>query len=210
MTQATQATRRVVLPPDVNHLALVGRNDEHLRVLESNYDVRFDPAQPVSQRVIFPSSPSQSNGIEDARFVKFTNTDGSVIYYATYTAYSGRAIKSELIQTSDFLSFRMSRLTGAATLNKGMALFPRKVNGKYVMLCRGDGVNQFISFSDNINIWRKSSLLQSPKSPWEFVQIGNCGSPLYSADAVGAKTYEYFSLAAVASEPAARYHLFGS
>lgn len=149
-----------------------------LLLAESNYDVRFDPAQPVSQRVIFPSSPSQSNGIEDARFVRFQDDDGRVTYYATYTAYDGKIILPQLLETPDFVHFKFITLNGPAVQNKGMALFPRRIDGRYVMLSRQDDENVLIMFSDNPHFWAEPKVLLSPAQPWEFVKIGNCGSPI--------------------------------
>ncbi len=149
-----------------------------LLLAESNYDVRFDPAQPVSQRVIFPSSPSQSNGIEDARFVRFQEDDGQVTYYATYTAYDGKIILPQLLQTPDFVDFKFSTLNGPAAQNKGMALFPRRIDGRYAMLSRQDDENILLMFSDNIHFWDQPRVLLSPAQPWEFIKIGNCGSPI--------------------------------
>jgi beta-1,2-mannobiose phosphorylase / 1,2-beta-oligomannan phosphorylase len=144
----------------------------------SHYELQFSLDTNISERVIFPISTNEKNGVEDARFVKFTEENGNVNYYATYTAYDGTTILPKLIDTSDFYHFRMLPLNGEIAQNKGMALFPRKVNGKYVMLCRLDGFNNYISFSDTINIWREAKLLQEPKFPWELIQIGNCGSPI--------------------------------
>ena len=127
--------------------------------------------------MIFPVTESQSNGIEDARFVEF-NDGGRKTYYATYTAYSGRAIRSELIETSDFLSFRMSPLQGTAAHNKGMALFPRKIDGKYAMIARQDNENLYLIYSDDLHRWDGGQAILKPQFPWEFVQIGNCGSPI--------------------------------
>jgi predicted GH43/DUF377 family glycosyl hydrolase len=140
-------------------------------------EVIFKPDEDISERVILPVTESQSNGIEDARFVEFN--DGSrKTYYATYTAYSGRAIRSELIETSDFISFRMSPLNGAAARNKGMALFPRKINGKYAMIARQDNENLYLIYSDDLYRWDDGQAILKPQFPWEFVQIGNCGSPI--------------------------------
>jgi predicted GH43/DUF377 family glycosyl hydrolase len=140
-------------------------------------EVIFKPDEDISERVILPVTESQSNGIEDARFVEFN--DGSrKTYYATYTAYSGRAIRSELIETSDFISFRMSPLHGAAARNKGMALFPRKINGKYAMIARQDNENLYLIYSDDLYRWDDGQAMLKPQFPWEFVQIGNCGSPI--------------------------------
>lgn len=137
----------------------------------------FKPEEDLSERVIFPVTESQSNGIEDARFVKFSD-DGRTTYYATYTAYSGRAIRSELIETSDFMSFRLGPLRGAAARNKGMALFPRKIDGKYAMIARQDNENLYLIYSDDLYTWDGGQAILKPEFPWEFVQIGNCGSPI--------------------------------
>ena len=139
-------------------------------------EVTFRPEQHLSERVIFPVTASQSNGIEDARFVEFEGS--SKTYYATYTAYTGKAIRSELIETRDFLSFRMMPLTGEATRNKGLALFPRKLNGRYAMIGRQDNENLYLLQSDDLRRWEGGQAILKPKFPWEFVQIGNCGSPI--------------------------------
>lgn len=148
----------------------------------SHYELEFSLDTNISERVIFPISANEKNGIEDARFVKFKNEDGTFIYYATYTAYDGVSILPKMLDTKDFYHFRILPLHGEIAQNKGMALFPRKVNGKYAMLCRLDGFNNYIAFSDNISIWREAKLLQEPKFPWELIQIGNCGSPIETAD----------------------------
>jgi predicted GH43/DUF377 family glycosyl hydrolase len=144
----------------------------------SHYELEFSLDSNISERVIFPVSINEKNGIEDARFVKFVDDDGQVGYYATYTAYDGSAIMPKMLGTKDFYHFNILPLHGEIAQNKGMALFPRKVHGKYAMLCRLDGFNNYIAFSDKISIWREAKLLQQPKFPWEFVQIGNCGSPI--------------------------------
>lgn len=143
----------------------------------SNYIIKFHPDHRISERVIFPVSENESKGIEDARFVRFTD-DGSSVYYATYTAYNGLQIMPQLIETKDFETFRIITLNGKAVQNKGMALFPRKIDGKYAMLSRQDGENNHIMFSDNIHFWQESKIFRTPSHPWEFVQIGNCGSPI--------------------------------
>jgi predicted GH43/DUF377 family glycosyl hydrolase len=140
-------------------------------------ELTFNPEEELSERVIFPVTDSQSNGIEDARFVEFSD-DGRKTYYATYTAYSGRAIRSELIETSDFMTFRLSPLRGAAAGNKGMALFPRKIGGKYAMIARQDNENLYLIYSDDLHTWDGGEAILKPEFPWEFVQIGNCGSPI--------------------------------
>ncbi len=149
-----------------------------LLLAESNYEVNFSPDSHTSQRVLFPSSPSQSNGIEDARFVRFEDDDGSVTHYATYTAYDGKITLPQLLETTDFVHFKFSTLNGPAVQNKGMALFPRKINGQYAMLSRQDDENILLMFSDNIHFWRTPKVLLSPAAPWEFFKIGNCGSPI--------------------------------
>ena len=152
--------------------------DMVLWLARSNYEVLFDPDQQISERVIFPVSENESGGIEDARFVRFVDDDQSVHYYATYTAFNGFAILPQLLDTTDFLTFKMHTLSGNAARNKGMALFPRKINGRYVMLSRQDGVNNYIAFSDKLRNWNDAELLQEPVHPLEFVQVGNCGSPV--------------------------------
>ena len=144
----------------------------------SHYELQFSLDTNISERVIFPVSANEKNGIEDARFVKFTEEDGEYTYYATYTAYDGSSILPKMLETKDFYHFKVLPLHGEIAQNKGMALFPRKVNGKYAMLCRLDGFNNYISFSENITVWSDATLLQQPKYPWELIQIGNCGSPI--------------------------------
>ena len=145
---------------------------------DSHYEINFSLDTAISERVIFPIAAAESNGIEDARFVKFTESDGSVKYYATYTAYNGFSILPKLVETKDFYHYKFMPIHGENAQNKGMALFPRKINGKYAMLSRLDGINNYIMFSDDINLWDKAEIIQSPKFPWEFIQIGNCGSPI--------------------------------
>lgn len=140
-------------------------------------EVLFRAGDDLSERVIFPVTDAQSNGIEDARFVHFEHDDRKT-YYATYTAYSGRAIRSELLETSDFLSFRMTPLKGSAARNKGMALFPRKFAGRYAMIARQDNENLYLVYSDDLYTWDGGQAILRPQYPWEFVQIGSCGSPI--------------------------------
>jgi predicted GH43/DUF377 family glycosyl hydrolase len=149
-----------------------------LMVAQSNYDVLFAPDSRLSERVLFPTTPSQSNGIEDARFVHFQNDDGSHTYYATYTAYDGKLILPQFIQTPDFLHFKFITLNGPAVQNKGMALFPRKIDGRFAMLARQDYENIYIMFSNHLHFWHSTQMVLRPEFPWEFVQIGNCGSPI--------------------------------
>lgn len=153
---------------------------KHMQYLaDSDYQLNFEPNQDLSERVIFPVSDVESGGIEDARFVKFDYRDGGEdVYYATYTAYDGRTIMPQLIETYDFNEFKIMPLYGDAVKNKGMALFPRKIDGRYVMLSRQDGENNHIMFSDRLLHWNDSQIIQRPKETWEMVQLGNCGSPI--------------------------------
>jgi predicted GH43/DUF377 family glycosyl hydrolase len=140
-------------------------------------EVEFRNDEELSERTIFPITDSQSNGIEDARFVEFDDGKRRT-FYATYTAYNGRAIRSELIETMDFRSFRMTPLGGSAARNKGMALFPRKIDGRYAMIGRQDNENLYLIYSDDLYTWEGGHPILKPEYPWEFVQIGNCGSPI--------------------------------
>lgn len=145
---------------------------------DSYYEIIFSLDTDISDRVIFPISEFERKGIEDARFTKFTHDDGSFSYYATYTAYDGHIIIPKLLKTKDFYDFTVGPLFGAGAQNKNLALFPRKINGKYAMLSRIDGVNNYIMYSNKINVWENPIKLQEPVYSWEFVQIGNCGSPI--------------------------------
>lgn len=160
-------------------------DDEHKDIGEkimwlakSNYELQFKLEQELSEKIIFPASKNDSNGIEDARFVRFVDDDGSITYYATYTAYNGHNILPQIIETKDFLTFKMITLNGEFSRNKGMALFPRKINGKYMMISRVDGESLYLMSSDNIHFWQNAELIKGPENAWEFVQIGNCGSPI--------------------------------
>jgi len=167
--------------PDIteDHIKII---NHMMSLASSHYEIHFSIDSAISERVIFPVSATEQRGIEDARFVKFTDDDGEITYYATYTAYDGMTILPKLIKTKDFYDFKILPINGEIARNKGMALFPRKINGKYAMLCRIDGVNNYIAYSDNINIWREAKILQEPKYPWELVQIGNAGSPIETED----------------------------
>ncbi len=144
----------------------------------SNYKVSFVEDSDISDRVIFPAGPTESRGMEDARFVRFGADDGSVCYYATYTAFDGHQILPQLIETADFVSFRIATLGGIRATNKGIALFPRMIDGRYAALSRYDNQNTYLMFSDSVHFWDEAVKLQVPKQTWELVQIGNCGSPL--------------------------------
>lgn len=152
--------------------------DAILNLALSHYQIRFPPEQRMSERVIFPQSPHQSHGIEDARFVRFQHEDGKHAYFATYTAYNGQKTYPQLLETRDFHDFAFFPLSGAAIQNKGMALFPCKIAGRYAMLARQDNENIFVMFSEDLYFWRTASLILKPTFPWEFVQLGNCGSPI--------------------------------
>jgi len=152
--------------------------DKILWLADSYYEIIFSLDTDISDRVIFPISEYERKGIEDARFVQFKDEDGGCIFYATYTAYDGALIMPKLLQTADFYTFKIMPLYGAGAQNKNLALFPRKINGKFAMISRIDGYNNYIMYSDKINIWEKPILLQQPKFTWEFIQIGNCGSPI--------------------------------
>ena len=145
---------------------------------DSYSSISFSLDTDISDRVIFPMSELERKGIEDARFVKFTENDEPAIYYATYTAFDGALIMPKLLQTADFHNFRIRPLHGNGARNKNLALFPRKINGYYTMLSRIDGCNNFIMYSNNVNLWENPIKLQEPLHPWELVQIGNCGSPI--------------------------------
>ncbi|MDR7127762.1 putative GH43/DUF377 family glycosyl hydrolase [Algoriphagus sp. 4150] len=149
-------------------------------LVDSFYDIQFHKDSDLTERVIFPISESESNGIEDARFVRFVEDDGSTKVYATYTAYNGHTILPKLISTDDFYTFRIMPLHGNGAQGKNLALFPKKINGKYAMLSRVDGVNNYLMYSDRTTLWNNPQLIQEPKFTWEFTQIGNCGSPLWT------------------------------
>lgn len=144
----------------------------------SSYRIGFDCASEVSERVIFPGGPTESGGMEDVRLVRFVHDDGLVLYYGTYTAFDGHKILPQLIETADFETFRVSTLGGDCAQNKGIALFPRKVNGRFLALGRHDNVNNFLMASDDVRVWDEAELIQEPKRVWELIQLGNCGSPL--------------------------------
>ena len=132
----------------------------------------------LSGMVIFPVTPAQANGLEDLRLTHFTHEDGRQEYFGTYTAYSGHDIRSELLCTDMFREIDLVPMTGSASRNKGMALFPRKIGGRYMMVGRQDGQNLFLLTSDSLTDWDEGQLLMAPKYSWEFVQIGNCGAPI--------------------------------
>jgi predicted GH43/DUF377 family glycosyl hydrolase len=152
--------------------------EQALHLAEANYTVRFKDGLCMSEKVLFPFSPLESNGIEDARFVRFVEDNGEVIYYATYTAYNGSTVFPQVVETRDFAEFRVSTLNGPAVTNKGLALFPRRIKGLYAMLGRQDGENIHLMFSEHPYFWHESRVILRPSQPWEFTQLGNCGSPI--------------------------------
>jgi len=152
--------------------------DRVLWLSDTYHEICFSKDTDISDRVIFPISEFERKGIEDARFVRFTKEDGSILYYATYTAFDGAFIIPKLLQTKDFYDFKVSPLHGKGAQNKNLALFPRKVNGKFAMMSRIDGWNNYLMYSDRITVWDEPIKLQTPLYPWEFMQIGNCGSPI--------------------------------
>ena len=152
--------------------------DKVLWLSDTYHEISFSRDTDISDRVIFPISEFERKGIEDARFVRFVKDDGSVVFYATYTAFDGAMIMPKLLQTTDFYDFKISPLHGIGAQNKNLALFPRKINGKYAMMSRIDGWNNYLMYSDRLTVWDNPVKLQSPLFPWEFIQIGNCGSPI--------------------------------
>lgn len=166
------------------HPKLVARQAAHRTVelirwiAACNYTTEFPEDSVVSGRVLWPAGPSERHGMEDARFVRFTDDDGSQTYYATYTAYDGVDVAPQLLQTNDFRTFRVTQTTGSAARNKGMALFPRRIGGKFVALSRGDGESTAVTTTDDIRTWNEPQPVAVPSRDWDLVQVGNCGSPI--------------------------------
>jgi predicted GH43/DUF377 family glycosyl hydrolase len=148
------------------------------RLVASAYAVGFPADLALSQQVLLPSAPDESNGMEDARFVRFTADDGSVEYRATYTAFDGRKIAPRLLISPDLRTFEAHRLAGPAARNKGMALFPRMIDGRYRSLCRSDGENTSVATSVDGFVWSAPEVIQAPAASWEVLQVGNCGPPI--------------------------------
>jgi predicted GH43/DUF377 family glycosyl hydrolase len=171
-----EVLRKMDAPFDGADLEVAGRGMRWLA--ESNYTITFDDEEDVCERVIFPVSPAEAHGIEDTRFVRFTSEGGEGCYYATYTAYSGQTSSIQLIETQDFQTFHMLSLNGPAVRDKGMALFPRKIGGDYVMLGRQDGRSVTVSRSRHLHFWYDYTTILQPQEPWELVKLGNCGSPV--------------------------------
>jgi len=147
-------------------------------IAHSNYQLVFRSDTDLSERVIFPIYRVRNYGIEDARFVQFFDEDGEMTYFATYTSFAGQTMVPMLLETKDFLTFKIRTLNGYAIRGKGMALFPRKINGLYTMISRQDGENLFLMQSNDIQLWNEAKKLYGPRHHWEFIQVGNCGSPI--------------------------------
>jgi predicted GH43/DUF377 family glycosyl hydrolase len=147
-------------------------------VAACSYVVRFSTDTELSERVLWPASAAESSGLEDARFVRFVEDDGTVAYYATYTAFDGVGVSQQLLRTTDFLDFASSPVAGPAATNKGLALFPRRIGGRFAALSRHDGENNAVAFSQNLTRWSSAVTCQKPELDWEIIQLGNCGSPM--------------------------------
>jgi predicted GH43/DUF377 family glycosyl hydrolase len=165
-------------PPSISEAIWDHTASKMIALGAAHYEILYTTEFPIAERVIFPNAPDESAGIEDARFVRFTDEEQNVRFVATYTAYDGRGIHPRLLETEDFMKFRISPLSGSEVKNKGMALFPRKINGSYVMLSRQDGESLYLMFSQDLYSWSTKKALASPHYPWEFFQVGNCGSPI--------------------------------
>lgn len=161
-----------------NPAAFNETSENMLWLARSNYHLQVPPDADPSEIVIFPTSENESKGIEDLRMTRFIDDDGEVTYFGTYTAYNGFRILPQLLETKDFTDIKVHTLNGKYVQNKGMALFPRKIEGLYHMVSRLDGENMFLMRSDNTHFWNEAVRLQAPRYPWEFVQIGNCGPPI--------------------------------
>ena len=178
ISQLEDAVRRVLRQFRAKQLEWEPVSKGVLALAKSNYESFYEPEQSLSERCIFPYSPTETNGIEDARFVQFEEEDGATRYYATYSAFDGKIVLPQLLETEDFLRFKISTLNGPEVRNKGFALFPRKIDGHYAMLSRQDNENIFIMYSDMLNFWYTKELILKPTYPWEYIQLGNCGSPI--------------------------------
>jgi predicted GH43/DUF377 family glycosyl hydrolase len=156
---------------------------EHIRWIAScNYEIEFPADRPLGERVIYPSSPDELHGIEDARFTRFQDDDGTISYYGTCTAFDGTHVAPRLLHTLDFRTFRSMQLLGAAAKNKGMAMFPRRVHGSYLALSRWDRESIGVATSADTRTWTRLATIATPTSPWELIQLGNCGPPIETSD----------------------------
>ena len=162
-----------VLPPDT-HRGI----DFLMWVTRSNYRIQMPPRADLTQLVLYPVMQEEAHGVEDLRLVRFVEQDGAVEYVGTYVAYDGRRTLPMLIRTRDFREIEVHSINGAAALDKGMVLFPRRINGHYVMCSRIDGENLYIMYSDLLHFWESAECLAGPNATWNLLQVGNCGSPL--------------------------------
>lgn len=174
LQRVVEETRKTYKFSEIETLTL----EQIMWLASAHYEIEFSRDTSLSERVIFPLSETEKNGIEDARFVRFVDDDGSVTYFATYTAFDGSIIMPKMLETKSFYEFKVYPIQGEIAMNKGMALFPRKINGKYALLGRIDGASNYIAFSENYREWNTGKMIQEPKYPWEFIKIGNCGSPV--------------------------------
>lgn len=159
------------------------RNADHTvhhfrHIAERNYSVTFPQEREISERILWPVASAEWRGMEDARFVRFVEDDGSVQYFASYTAFDGNNISQQLVRTSDFSVFEVHPLAGEAARGKGLALFPRKIGGMYAAMSRADHESNSVTFSDHLEYWGTSLPVQSPSRSWDLIQMGNCGSPI--------------------------------
>jgi predicted GH43/DUF377 family glycosyl hydrolase len=148
------------------------------RIAERTYGVDFAPETALSERVLWPNTSAEAAGMEDARFVRFVDEDGAVTFYASYTAYSGSVISQQLLETADFREFKSTPMVGRAAANKGLALFPRRIHGRFAALSRSDRESNSITYSDRPFVWTDSVCVQRPVRAWEALQLGNCGPPI--------------------------------
>jgi len=167
------------LPPDLLTRTTSQRTIEQLRRIASDsYGLAFPADVPLHRRILWPSTAAESNGMEDARFVRCTDDDGTLVYRATYTAYDGRNVAARLLTSADLREYQVSPVRGPGARNKGMALFPRTVGGRQLALCRADGETTGLTTLDAANRWQPPVPLHAPSAGWELIQTGNCGSPI--------------------------------
>ncbi|MGO8826859.1 MAG: glycoside hydrolase family 130 protein [Acidimicrobiales bacterium] len=172
-------TRLRLLEEHIATRMQVSRTVRLLRgIAERSYGIRFESRTPLSERVLLPATTTELQGMEDARFVRFTEDDAVVTYYASYAAYDGKDVSQQLLETTDFLDFTSSPIVGAAAANKGLALFPRRIDGRYAALCRCDRESNTVAYSESPRRWEEALPCQAPTTSWEVVQLGNCGPPI--------------------------------
>ena len=147
-------------------------------IAERTYAVEFSDRITLSERVLWPSMGAEQAGMEDARFVRFIDDDGSITFYATYTAYSGSHISQQLLETTDFQSFTSAPIVGPAAANKGLALFPRRIHGRFAAMSRSDRESNTVAYADHLSVWPSALPCQRPSRAWEVLQLGNCGPPI--------------------------------